>query len=95
LRPATGTLLLLLPLTALAGCGSTTIDSGKAQSFLNGAIQPTPKTVKCPSGIQAKKGRSFDCSVVAVNGLRYRVTLHIIDDSGHVKVGPADVHPAH
>jgi len=89
-----GLTLPFIGLAALAGCGSTTIDSGKAQAFLNTAIQPTPKTVKCPNGIQAKKGRSFDCSVVAVNGLRYRVTLHIIDDSGHVKVGPADVHPA-
>ena len=83
MRPAAA-IPALLALTALAGCGSTTIDSGKAESFLDGSLQPSPRSVTCPKNVTVKKGRTFACTVVAANGRRYSVTIHIVDDSGHV-----------
>lgn len=77
--------------TGAAGCGATTIDTHKAESFLSGAIQPRPRSVSCPRGIRVRTGRSFACEVVAASGTRYAVTLHIIDSAGRVRVSPADV----
>ena len=76
---------------ALAGCGTARIDATKAESFLYGAIQPTPKSVRCPKGVPAKSGRTYRCTGIAANGRPFSVALHITDTSGHFKVGPGDV----
>ena len=75
----------------VAGCGTTTIDGPKAERFLDRAIAPRPRSVDCPRGVPARAGRSFRCDVVAASGVRYTVTLHILDSAGHVRVSPGDV----
>jgi uncharacterized protein DUF4333 len=84
----------LLPCALLvAGCGTTEIDSGRAQEFVKSAFGTAPRSVKCPSGVEAKAGRTLTCRVVAADGRRYDVVLHIVDGKGRVKVGAGDFRP--
>jgi hypothetical protein len=82
----------------LSGCsvstGTTQIDSGKAEGFVKQAFKQTPRSVSCPSGVEAKAGRTLTCKVTSVSGRRYDVTLHIVNGDGRVKIGPSDVKPA-
>jgi uncharacterized protein DUF4333 len=81
----------LLPCALLvAGCGKTEIDSGRAEDFVKRAFGGVPQSVKCPSGVEAKPGRTLTCRVVAADGKRYEVVLHIVDRKGRVKVGKSD-----
>jgi hypothetical protein len=41
--------------------------------------------------VEAKKGKTIECSVVAADGRRYRVTAHIIDGSGRLRISSTDV----
>jgi uncharacterized protein DUF4333 len=81
----------LVPCALLvAGCGTTEIDSSRAQDFVKRAFGARAQSVKCPSGVDAKPGRTLTCRVVAADGWRYDVVLHIVDGKGRVKVGTGD-----
>lgn len=95
--------LHLVPLAVVAGgllgagCGTTTIDQGKAESLVHqavaaapGAQQPT--SVHCPSGVTAKAGTTFNCDIAYADGTKGTVTEHINDSSGHTTIGPDDLH---
>ena len=85
--------LLALAATTLAGCGSeTTIATGKAEEFVRGQLQPAPSEVKCPDGVKAEEGKTFECNVSYADGDRGTVTVHMTDDEGGVQVGPGDLH---
>jgi hypothetical protein len=76
---------------AFAGC-TTQIDSGKAANLVKKVFASAPpKTISCPSGIDAKAGGHFECKVTEPDGLKYVVTIHMKDSSGHVEIGPGDV----
>ena len=77
---------------AVAGCGGTEIDAGKAEALIKQSIAgPPPKDVDCPDGVEAKKGSTFRCSVLYAEGIpTATVTVHIVDDDGHIRVGPGD-----
>jgi uncharacterized protein DUF4333 len=77
----------------LAGCGSTEIDSSKAEKFVKGAFATPPKSVKCPDGVEAKTGGTLTCQVVDATGKRYDLTLHMVDGEGRVKFGRSDLKP--
>jgi uncharacterized protein DUF4333 len=79
----------------LTGCGTSTtqIDSSRAERFVKHAFATPPKSVNCPSGVEAKAGGTLTCRAVVNSGRRYDVVLHMADDKGRVKVGPGDVHP--
>jgi uncharacterized lipoprotein len=78
----------------LAGCGTTTtqIDSGQAEKFVKRVFTTPPRSVKCPSGVEAKAGGTLTCQATDARGRRYDVVLHMIDDKGRVKVNTTDVH---
>jgi hypothetical protein len=80
---------------ALAGCSfsTTEIDAGQAEKFVRGAFEKPPRSVTCPSGVEAKKGGTLTCKAVDSTGKRYEVTLHMSDDEGHVTVGSKDFKP--
>ena len=73
---------------ALTGCGSKVIDRGKAEKFTkqvvvaNGA---TAKSVKCPSDVAVKKGKTFKCTAVLTNGQTFKLTFQMTDNKGTVK----------
>ncbi len=79
--------------TLVVGCGTTTIDRSKAEGFLHGAISPPPRSVRCPSGVAVRPGRTFTCQIVSASGVDYLVSLHIVDSGGRVRVSPGDVRP--
>ena len=89
-------LAVVIPLALLvAGCGTTTIDRGKAEDFLRGTLgPPRPRAVSCPDGVKVRKGGTFTCQATLANGRRVEVTLHMVDDTGRVSVSPSDVRPA-
>jgi hypothetical protein len=85
--------LLALPALALAGCTSTEIDSGKAETFLRDNV-PGARAATCPDGVEAKKGDTFECDLDYEDGRRAKVTVHIENDDGRVSIRPDDVQPA-
>jgi hypothetical protein len=78
------------------GCGTTQIDHAKAEKLIRDLVSQGGNTsvtsVSCPSGINAKAGTSFTCSVKLANGRSGTVTEHIQDSSGTLFVGPGDLH---
>ena len=78
---------------AASGCGTTTIDAGKAEKFVTSALPAGAQHVHCPSGVKAKTGHTLTCAVVLANGKRYNVTLHVISGS-RVQLGRNDIRPA-
>jgi hypothetical protein len=83
-----------LVLLALAGCGKTTIDQGRAESFVRSYFTPDARTADCPGGVEAKAGATFRCSVVAADGQSFSVTAHVVDSDGRLRISSADVRPA-
>jgi starvation-inducible outer membrane lipoprotein len=79
----------------LAGCSTSTteIDSTRAEAFVKQAFDQPPRAVDCPSGVEAKAGRTITCKVTSAGGRRLDVTLHIVDGKGRVRFGAGDVKP--
>jgi hypothetical protein len=73
---------------ALAACGTKVIDQGKAEKFTkqvvvaNGA---TAKSIKCPSDVEVKKGKTFTCTAALTNGQSFKLTFQMTDGKGTVK----------
>jgi hypothetical protein len=90
------TVPLAVSLVALvAGCGETTIDQKGAEKLAkqvgnSGTVKL--KSTSCPSGLKAKKGADFDCDLVYSDGTKATITLHQLDDKGHVRTTGADIH---
>lgn len=91
---------LLLPLTAavaVAACGTTTIDSGKAEDLVEKAVITDAgakvKSVTCPEDKEAKKGATFTCEVVGTDGTKGDAIVTETDDEGNVRVRAPFVHP--
>ena len=78
----------------LAGCGGTTIDSGKVEKLIGDNLAgPRPDRVDCPSGVDADKGSTFECKIEYAGRTPATVTIHIEDEDGRVSFGPADLRP--
>jgi hypothetical protein len=92
-RPARRALVaasLVIVALGVAACSSTyTIDHKKGEKFLTGVLKPTGlqfTTVSCPSGLKAKQGDTFDCTVTGVDGSKGNITLKETNNKGHVVV---------
>jgi hypothetical protein len=73
---------------ALTGCGSKVIDQSKAEKFTKQIVSAnggTAKTVKCPSDVSVKKGKTFDCSATLANGQKFKISFQMTDSSGTVR----------
>jgi hypothetical protein len=92
--------LLTVPLAValvalIAGCGETKIDQKGAEDLAkkvanSGTVKL--KTVACPSDLKAKKGADFDCDLIYEDGTKATITLHQLDDKGHVRTTGGDIH---
>jgi hypothetical protein len=78
---------------ALAGCGTTTIDEHDAEAFVKSYFTPDARSASCPGNVEAKEGEKLDCTAVDVDGRRFRITAHVIDGDGRLRIGTADVQP--
>jgi VCBS repeat-containing protein len=91
--------LALVPAFALAGC-TKTIDSSSAEQLIKNSVNSAGnfkvKSVSCPSSETAKKGATFDCqlTVIAPDGSQHSgtVTIHQLDDNGHIHADSSDFH---
>ena len=92
--------IVILPALALAGCGTTVIDSSKAAQLIRNSVNSAGnvkvKSVSCPSDVTAKKGATFDCklTVTAPDGSVHsgKVTIHQLDANGHIHADSSDFH---
>ena len=86
----------LLTTTALAACGTTTIDSGKAQDEISRAVRVQAgvpvKTVSCPGDVKAQKGNTFYCTVTAKDGTSGKVEVTQKDDKGNIRFSAPFIH---
>ena len=73
LPPVRPTAVLLVSLAALlAGCGKTTIKPEGAEQVVVDVVSSKtgfrPTDVRCPSGVEAKVGVTFDCTFTGPEG---------------------------
>jgi hypothetical protein len=87
--------LVLLSAIVLAGC-ATEIDDKKAEKFIAGRVEDqagaSVKSVSCPGGLTAKKGKTFECTVTGDDGTTGKVNVTEKDDKGNVAVSAPFIH---
>ena len=69
----------------IAGCGSTIKPEGAAQSVVDLVKKQTgfePKDVKCPEGVEAKVGGTFECKFTGPEGTAYTANMRITKVDG-------------
>jgi len=69
----------------IAGCGSTIKPEGAAQSVVDLVKQQTdfePKDVKCPGGVDAKEGSTFECTFTGPEGKEYTANMRVTKVEG-------------
>jgi hypothetical protein len=86
-----GALVALLAVAFLAvGCGETVIDDAKTEATLEENLQKSVgqkvSSVECPSGVEVKAGRTFDCTVNLAGGKQETATLKIVNSNADVEV---------
>ncbi|HEY8810238.1 MAG TPA: DUF4333 domain-containing protein [Solirubrobacterales bacterium] len=73
-----------------AGCGETVIDAAKTEAAIEANLQKSVgqkvSSVDCPSGVEVKAGKTFDCTVRLVGGEQETATLRIINSDADVEV---------
>ena len=73
----------------LAGCGETTINTGKGERFITKEVETQlgakVKSVKCPSDVEPKKGGTFDCTVTGDDGTKGIAKVTQKDAKGNVR----------
>ena len=92
--------LALVAAIGASGCGSTTgIDPTKAENAIRQSVAAKGNridSVNCPSGVTAKAGTTFDCTLTATLASGFHVsgtvTLHITSASGGVDINSSDYH---
>jgi hypothetical protein len=73
---------------AVTGCGSKVIDQKKAEGFTKQVVAANggaAKSVKCPSDVGVKKGKTFACTAALANGQKFKITFQMTDNNGTVK----------
>lgn len=87
IRPAAA-LAAVLSAVLLAACSTTTkIDANKAAGLVQSQIHGNSvkvKSVTCPSGITAKTGGTFNCTVTFADGTSGTTGIKMTDDKGDI-----------
>jgi PBP1b-binding outer membrane lipoprotein LpoB len=69
----------------LAGCGSTIRPEGAAKSVVDLVKEQTgfeAKDVKCPDGVEAKEGTTFECKFTGPEGEEYTANMRVTKVEG-------------
>lgn len=87
--------ILMAAAVALAGCAKK-IDDAKAERFIakivTDRVGAKVKSVTCPTGLTAKKGRTFTCTVTGVDGSSGKTQVTGRSDQGAVRVTAPFIH---
>ena len=82
--------LLAAALLLAAGCGETVIDATKTEAALEQNLRNSTgrnvSSVDCPSGVEVKAGKTFQCTVDVAGGGQQMVTLKILNSDADVEV---------
>lgn len=74
----------------VAGCGETVIDSAKTEAAIEENLQKSVgqkvSSVECPSDVEVKAGKTFDCTVSLAGGKQETATLKILNSDADVEV---------
>lgn len=74
---------------ALAGCGESTLDTGKIESEIKPEVEDQTGTrdvaVSCPDDVEAEEGAEFECDLTAAGGVKAKVAITQEDDDGNVR----------
>jgi hypothetical protein len=72
------------------GCGETVIDDAKTEAAieenLRKSVGQKVSSVECPSGVEVKSGKTFDCTVSLAGGKKETATLKILNSDADVEV---------
>jgi len=93
-HPVLKTLVPLVAVTALAGCGTETINQKDAEDIARqvaGSGSVKLESLTCPSDVEPKKGKDFDCEVAYEDGATGTITMHQKDDKGTLQANPSDI----
>ena len=81
---------LALAVFLAVGCGETVIDSTKTEGAIKENLEKSVgqkvSSVECPSGVEVKKGATFDCTINLENGKTETATLKILNSDADVEV---------
>lgn len=78
-------LAAVLGLLVVAGCGSSTVDTGQIESGIKSQVTAAGHTVSkvdCPSGVKSQTGGTFQCAITLENGSTGKVK---VTQLGHKK----------
>ncbi|ORB68743.1 DUF4333 domain-containing protein [Mycolicibacterium tusciae] len=81
----------------IAGCGSTIKPDGAAQSVADLVKKQTgfePKDVKCPEGVEAKVGGTFECKFTGPEATEYTADMRITKVEGDDVEFYIETHPS-
>jgi hypothetical protein len=70
----------------LGGCGSTIKPEGAAQSVVDMVKEQTgfeATDVKCPDGVEAKEGTTFECTYTGPEGKEYTADIRVTKVEGN------------
>jgi NAD(P)H-hydrate repair Nnr-like enzyme with NAD(P)H-hydrate epimerase domain len=74
----------------VVGCGETVIDDAKTEAAieenLRKSVGQKVSSVDCPSGVEVKAGKTFDCTVSLAGGKQETATLKIVNSDADVEV---------
>ena len=71
--------------------GPEDVKAGSVESFLRSSLPGSPRTIKCPSDVEKKDGKTLDCKVTYSDGSSLTVTVHQVNH-GHLEFGASDIH---
>lgn len=81
---------LALVVFLAVGCGETVIDSAKTEGAIEENLEKSVgqkvSSVECPSGVEVKADKTFDCTVSLKNGETETATLKILNSDADVEV---------
>ncbi len=84
LKPMLGALVLTALFAGQTGCSSkvsTEEVEKKVNKTLSAQVGQKVKT-KCPGRLEAKKGKSYVCTVAAADGSRTKIRVRMLNDTG-------------
>lgn len=88
--------LVLAASLAVLGCGETTIDVGKAETFISMTVADQAgvrvKSVACPQDPEVRQGATFTCTVTGADGTTGDVVATQRDDKGNVRISAPFLH---
>jgi len=84
--------LVALALTAFGalGCGGVVIDDAKEEALIEENLEKTVgqrvSSVDCPSDVDVKKGKTFECTVELAGGRSEKVTIKILNSDADTEI---------